>query len=163
MNIYGKIIGETEPVFIASGSQSDTNSGNVVWPIIATFDDDGCSYILLTDGDIITGFKYKYIYGEDVILDTNISEREFIKIKVAYGILKVSIIKEYEYLDFKSTSFKASKFFQRFIDVVKNVKDDIDNNFDIIGEIGSRMNLSEDKVLQLLLKISEAEVYSKYN
>lgn len=151
-SIYGKIIGDKNPVFVEFNSDSDITS---VCPLVATFDHGKHSYILLETGNPrITGFRFDYTDAGIIHLDANLCDEELKIVKLALGIIVTSLIYQEEYCAFENISYETFSKLKRFSSVVFEVMKCNAKDFDIIEEISRRSGSNLNEVVQILLELS---------
>lgn len=160
-SIYGKIIGEKNPVFVAFNSDGDIASA---WPLVATFDHGKHnSYMLLETGrSCITGFRFNYA-DDGIHLDAHLSDEELKIVRLALGIIVTSLIYQEEYCVFEKVSYETFSKLKYFTSVVFEVMRCNAKDFDIIEEISLMSGLSINEVVHILLELSNIPIDTNYN
>ena len=140
--IFGKIVGEENPVFVAFNNA-------IVWPLLASFDGEcGKKYILLEIGPYIKGFRYFYT-DDGVCLEQDLSADEAKNIKLALGMIIASIF----YTEGLPEKRSGLDFFTSAAYEVCT-KSSNAKNLDIVEEISKRTGLDIDEVTNTLLELS---------
>ena len=157
--IYGKIIGEKNPVFVECNSERDiTLSG----PLIATFDHEDNSYIILNTGTDITGFRCNYA-NEGIYLYVHLSYEESKVVRLALGIIVASLIYQEEYRVFQKVSYETYSKLKDFTSVAFEVMRCKEKDFDIIAEISRRSGVDIDEVVHILLELSNIPIDTNFS
>lgn len=140
--IFGKIVGEDNPVFVAFNEA-------IRWPLLASFDgEDGKKYIILEIGPYTKGFRYFYT-DDGVFLEQDLSAEEAKSIKLTLGMIIASII----YSEGIPEDLSALNcFISAAYDVCKMSSGTKD--LDIVAEISKRTEMDIDEVANTLLELS---------
>lgn len=139
--IFGKIIGEKNPVFV-------TFDNAIIWPLVASFGESEKKYILLEIGPYIKGFRYFYT-DDGVCLEQDLSADEAKNIKLALGMIIASIF----YTEGLPEKRSGLDFFTSAAYEVCT-KSSNAKNLDIVEEISKRTGLDIDEVTNTLLELS---------
>lgn len=148
MDVFGKIVGKMDPVFVEHNNNGNNASA---WPLIATFDHDNHSYVLLQTGrHCITGFTCNFIEGNTVQLNPCISESEMRIVEAALGIIMaLFIIRERHILN-----IYVPNLLESFFSAVNEVMNSNSKDKDILEEISLKSDFSVSEVLNILLELS---------
>ena len=151
-SIFGKIIGEKNPVFVSFNSAGDIASA---WPLVATFDHGNHnSYMLLETGRAcITGFRFNYA-DDGIHLDAHLSDEELKIVRIALGIIVTSLMCQEGISAFEGVSPVKLSELKYFTSVVSEVMRCSSKDIDIIDEISLKSGLNVDEVICILLELS---------
>lgn len=151
--IFGKIVGEDNPVFMAFNEA-------IRWPLLASFDgEDGKKYIILETGPYIKGFRY-FDTDSGICLEQDLSAEEAKSIKLTLGMIIASII----YSEGLAEKLSGLDYFTSAAYAVCEMSSNT-NDLDIVEEISKMAGIDIDVVTNILLDLSNIslEVNSNTN
>lgn len=141
--IFGKIVGEDNPVFVAFNDA-------IRWPLLASFDgEDEKKYIILEIGPYTKGFRYFYADDDCICLEQDLTADEAKNIKLALGMIIASIFyteglpEKLSDLDYLTSAAYA------VCEMSSNTK-----GLDLVEEISKLSGIDIDKVTSILLDLS---------